>query len=378
MKYLFINSVYGVRSTGKIIAQQCRQLQAQGHTCLVGYGRETTPDSNVKTIKIGNQWDVLFHGFLSLFFDAQGFGSKKATRQFLKQVEAYAPDVIWLHNLHGYYIHLETLFNWLKAHPKVKVFWTLHDCWAFTGHCAYFTVAKCDKWKTQCMCCPQKQAYPRCLGVTRSKTNYTKKKEIFNGVTDLTLITPSKWLADLTRASFLKGYPVVVKNNEIDTTVFKPTPSDFRQKHGLQNKKIVLGVAVGWEDTKGLPDMLKLAQLLDDRFVVVLVGVTQKQIQKLPPNVLGIARTQNQQELAAIYTAADVFVNPTHQDNYPTVNLEARACGAPVITYDVGGSPESAGGEYIIPENDVKKIAESIAQIVAKHSDKIKVGNEND
>ena len=366
MKYLFINSVYGVRSTGKIIAQQCRQLQAQGHTCLVGYGREASPDCAVKTLKIGTRLDVLIHGFLSTFFDRQGFGSKRATKRFLKQVETYAPDVIWLHNVHGYYIHLETLFNWLKAHPKIKVYWTLHDCWAFTGHCAYFTMAKCDKWKTQCKNCPQKKAYPRCLGFSGSSRNYQKKKEIFNGVADLTLITPSQWLADLTRESFLKNYPVKVQNNTVDTTVFKPTPSDFRHRYGIKHKKIVLAVAVILEETKGLPDLLQLRKLLDERFVLVLVGVPTEKIKQLPPNIKGIARTKNQQELAAIYTAADVFVNPTHQDNYPTVNLEARACGTPVVTYNVGGSPESAGGKYIVPEHDIAGLARLIHQITGE------------
>ena len=363
MKYLFINSVYGLRSTGKIIAKQCHSLQEQGHTCLVGYGRASIKDSSVKTIKIGNLLDVLIHGFLSTFFDAHGFGSRRATKYFLKQVENYAPDVIWLHNLHGYYIHLETLFNWLKAHPKIKVYWTLHDCWAFTGHCSHFTIVKCDKWKTQCLACPQKKEYPVCLGISGSKKNYIKKKEIFNGVTNLTLITPSKWLANLTRESFLKKYPVEVIHNQIDTSIFKPTLSDFRERYALQNKKIILGVAVGWEKTKGLPDMLKLAQRLDPQFVIVLVGLTPKQIKKMPANILGLTRTNSQQELAAIYTAADVFVNPTHQDNYPTVNLEARACGTPVVTYNVGGSPESAGGKYVVSENDIEGMIETINQL---------------
>jgi len=363
MKYLFINSVYGVRSTGKLIAKQCRELQEQGHTCLVGYGREKIKDSSVKTIRIGNQLDVLIHGVFSTFFDAHGFCSKRATKRFLQKIDEYAPDVIWLHNLHGYYIHLKTLFDWLKAHPKIKVFWTLHDCWAFTGHCSHFTIAKCDKWKTQCFACPQKKEYPRCLGISRSRQNYQHKKAIFNGVSDLTLITPSKWLADLTRLSFLKDYPVLVKNNKIYTTIFKPVQSDFRERHNLQNKKIILGVAVGWENTKGLPDILEMAKQLDERFVIVLVGMTPKQIKQMPPNILGIGRTKNQQELAGIYTTADVFINPTHQDNYPTVNLEARACGTSVVTYNVGGSPESAGGQYVVPENDIAGMIKTIKKI---------------
>ena len=189
------------------------------------------------------------------------------------------------------------------------------------------------------------------------------KKKAFTGVPNLTLLTPSRWLANLTRESFLAQYPVEVIHNTIDRQVFHPTDSDFRTKYSLNNQRIVLGVAVGWENTKGLPDMLTLRTLLDDTYTIVLVGVTEKQIRDLPQGILGITRTENQIELAGIYSAADVFVNPTHQDNYPTVNLEALACGTPVVTYDVGGSPESAGGKYIVKENDIEGLAEQICAL---------------
>lgn len=362
MKYLFINSVYGVRSTGRIIAIQCRELMEQGHECVVAYARETIKDS-IPKIQIGSPVDYNIHAILSRTLDIHGLASKSATKKFLKQIEEFQPDVIWLHNIHGYYLNVVMLFEWLKKHPEIKKFWTLHDCWAFTGHCAYFTMVKCDKWRRGCYKCTQLNTYPIAVGLDHSKQNYRIKKAAFRGVEDLTLITPSKWLADLTRESFLEEYPVKVINNRINTDVFKPTESDFREKYGIGNKFMVLGVAVGWEETKGFSDMMKLRDALDNSYVMVMVGLTQEQIAVLPDGIVGIQRTANQKELAEIYTAADVFVNPTHQDNYPTVNLEARACGTPVITYNVGGSPESAGYKYIVPDGDIHALVNELQKI---------------
>lgn len=363
MKYLFINSVYGKRSTGKIIADKCHELQSEGSECMVAYGREHIDDKTVQLVRIGSTADQFLHALLSRIFDNQGFCSAIATRRLIKIMEQFRPDVIWLHNLHGYYINVRILFKWLKKQKNITIYWTLHDCWAFTGHCAYFTMAQCSKWKEGCTRCTQLRTYPKTYLWGRVSHNYRMKKKAFTGVPNLTLITPSRWLANLTRESFLAQYPVEVIHNTIDRQVFHPTDSDFRTKYSLNNQRIVLGVAVGWENTKGLPDMLTLRTLLDDTYTIVLVGVTEKQIRDLPQGILGITRTENQIELAGIYSAADVFVNPTHQDNYPTVNLEALACGTPVVTYDVGGSPESAGGKYIVKENDIEGLAEQICAL---------------
>lgn len=365
MKYLFINSVYGKWSTGKLLEAKCHELQRQGHICYVAYGREAVDDGSVQLFQIGSKCDYLTHAALSRVFDMQGFCSKGATRRFLETIEDYHFDCVWIHNLHGYYINLELLFAWLKRHPEIKVYWTLHDCWAFTGHCAHFLAVGCSKWRTGCGHCPQRRTYPKSLWLDRSKTNYRRKKEAFSGIKDMMLITPSNWLANLTRDSFLRDYPVQVIHNKIDSAIFRPTPSDFREKYGLSDKYIVLGVAAGWDEAKGYPDMLTLRKALSDNYVLVLVGLTHRQVLKLPDGVLGIERTNDQIELAKIYTAADVFVNPTHQDNYPTVNLEARACGIPVITYNVGGSPESAGWEHIVEEGDIEGLAERVRRLTA-------------
>ena len=242
---------------------------------------------------------------------------------------------------------------------NVKVFYTFHDCWTFTGHCTYFDYVDCPRWKTGCHHCPQKTAYPASYGLDRSRENYRDKRALFTGVRDMTLVTPSHWLAGLVKESFLKDYPVEVVHNTIDTSVFKPTPGDFRQKHGLEEKKIVLGVAANWEKRKGLQDLLTLSETLGEPYRVVLVGLKGK----VPPSVLAIPRTDSPRELAEIYTAADVFVNPTYEDNYPTVNLEAAACGTPVITYRTGGSVESVPQDRIVEKGDLRGLEAMIRRV---------------
>ena len=360
MKYLFINSVAGCGSTGRIAAEKCRELMAQGHKCVLAYGRDVANCEGIRTIRIGSELDYKLHGVMNRVLDNQGFGSKAATRRFLQWVRDYDPDVIWLHNVHGYYIHIGLLFHYLRFCGK-KILWTLHDCWAMTGHCAYFDFVGCEKWKTGCHNCPQKKAYPASLLLDNSRGNYEKKQKLFGGIPDLTLITPSQWLADLVKQSYLKEYPVEVVYNTINTEIFQPTPGNFREKYGLDNQKIVLGVASIWEERKGLRDFLKLAKMLDASYHIVLVGLSPEQAKNLPDNVLAIPRTNSPRELAQIYTAADVFVNPTYEDNFPTVNLEARACGTRVVSYDTGGCRETLGAQdTLVPKGDVDALMDAV------------------
>ncbi|MDE4541337.1 glycosyltransferase [Thermoanaerobacterium sp. R66] len=338
MKVLQINSVCGYGSTGRIVTDIYRILEEQGHDCLIAYGRGTAPE-DIKTIKIGTNLDTYMHVVKTRLLDRHGFGSKKATRQFIKKAKEYDPDVIHLHNIHGYYINIELLFDYLREANK-PVVWTLHDCWAFTGHCAYFDYVGCDKWGKGCNNCPQKNRYPKSIFIDSSKSNYEKKKELFTGIKNMTIVTPSKWLAGLVKKSFLRGYNVKVINNGIDLNIFKPTESDFRAKYNLEDKFIILGVASIWDERKGLKYFLELSKLIDNNSKIVLVGLNDKQLKSLPQNIIGIKRTNNVRELAEIYSAADVFVNTTLEDNFPTTNLEALACGTPVITFNTGGSVE--------------------------------------
>lgn len=332
-----------------------------------------SPFGAAQLIRIGTKSDYLFHAGITRLFDLNGYGSRAATQRLLLQIEHFQPDVIWLHNLHGYYLNIELLFKWLKKHSQIKILWTLHDCWAFTGHCAHFSAVKCDRWKSGCGDCPQLKAYPKTYGADHTQRNYRQKQVCFTGLANLTIVVPSEWLARTVKQSFLKEYPVEVLHNQIDKSLFKPTPSGFREQYGLDGKTVILGAASVWDKEKGLLDFCRLREKLDSRFAIVLVGVTENQKRKLLPGILALPRTASPGELAKIYSAADVFVNPTHQDTYPTVNLEARACGTPVITYDVCGSPESAGGKYIVKENDIDGLAEQIYKLTEREAVELSV-----
>ena len=353
MKVLMINSVCSIRSTGRICTDIAKKLEQEGHECKIAYGREKVLSEYEKFAHcITSPLNVKIDGIKSRLFDNAGFNSKTATKNFIKWVEEYDPDLIHLHNLHGYYINVKVLFEYIKRKNK-PVIWTMHDCWAFTGHCSHFAKINCDKWLTECHHCPKKHGYPTSILLDNSKRNYYKKKELFSKVQNMTIVTPSKWLANLVEQSFFKGTKVQVINNGINTSVFKPTESNFREKYGLQNKKIVLGVASAWSQSKGLYEFVKLSERLDDNYKIVLVGLTESQCAELPPQILAITRTTDINELAEIYSTADLFVNPTFGDTYPTVNLEAQACGTPVVTYRTGGSVESVPSENVVETGDM-------------------------
>lgn len=365
-KILIINSVLGVGSTGKIVLDIAKQYEKDGFDVKIAYGRKNASTGKEEYgIRIGNYIDVYYHAVYSRLTDKHGLASKRVTRRFLKWAEEYNPDVLWLHNIHGYYINYEELFEWIKSRPQMEVKWTLHDCWAFTGHCSYYTYVKCDKWKSGCGSCPQLDKYPKSF-IDNSKRNYIRKKKAFTGVSDLTIITPSNWLKMQVENSFLSEYPLEVVYNRIDTRIFKPTLSNFKEDYGIQNKKIILGVANIWEQRKGLDDIIKLSQMLDaEKYSVVLVGLNVKQVKRIQKmklsNLIPLQRTESVIQLAQIYTAADIFVNPTYEDNFPTVNLEAEACGTPVITYDTGGCAETINDtKSIIIRQDISEVYEAI------------------
>ena len=365
MKVLLINSVCGIGSTGRICADIAREMEAQGHEVKIAYGRETAPEQFRKYgVRIGTDFDVKLSGLHTRLTDRHGFSNKYATKKFLQWAEGFNPDLLWLHNIHGYYINVEMLFDWIKTKPHMQVKWTLHDCWAFTGHCAYFSWNKCEQWTDKCLHCKYKTTYPSGFAVSNSRNNFKRKKAAFSGVKNMTLITPSKWLADLVKRSFLKDYPVEIRYNTIDTSIFMPTPSDFRQKNNIEDKKVLLGVASVWDKRKGLEDFIKLSQILDDKFSIVLVGVSDKQLKKIPEGIICIERTNSAKELAQIYTASDVFLNLTYEDNYPTVNLEAQACGTPCVTYKTGGSVESVPAENVAEQGNLDDVVRIINRIL--------------
>lgn len=290
-----------------------------------------------------------------------------STIKSLIKIKKINPDVIHLHNLHNTYIHLPLLFRYCKKN-SVKVVWTLHDCWSFTGQCPHFTMVKCDKWKSGCGKCPQINIYPASC-IDRTRIMWKLKKKWFTNVPDMILITPSKWLSDLVKQSYLKDYPIKIINNGINLSVFKPTPSDFRKHYGIgKNIFIVLFVAFGWGRRKGLDVIIKLAPILDERFQIVVVGTDRTVDNEMPQRVISIHRTQNPVELAEIYTASDVFVNPTREEVLGLVNLEALACGTPVITFRTGGSPECIDSScgIVVETEDIIAMKEAIQNVCIK------------
>ena len=340
MKIFEINSGnYG--STGNIMLNIAEAARLSGHSVKVSYrkSRSVTPGDSIDEIQIGNSFYGLTHRLVGEYLGLEGFGSILSTLKFIKQIKKFNPDIIHLHILHGWYLNLPLLFSFLSKYNK-KVVWTMHDCWAFTGHCPHFEYVKCDKWQSNCENCPQYRDYPYSR-VDNSKILYKYKKKFFTSIDDLTIVTPSQWLADLIGESFFKNSKTEVINNGIDLNIFKPAESNFRELNNIQeNDYLILGVAFDWTEKKGIDIFKKLSSDLNSNYKIVLIGTTEEDEKYLPENIIKIRRTSSKEELASIYSSADLFVNPTKEETFPTVNMEALACGTPVLTFRTGGSPE--------------------------------------
>ncbi len=373
MRIIQINTVCSYGSTGRIVVELNSIIKESGNEGIIAYGREIGNCNIPDSFMVGNEMDHKIHGLGSRIFDRQGFFSKKATIELINKIKDYKPDIIHLHNIHGYYINIKRLFDALYS-MKIPVVWTFHDCWPFTGHCTYFDSVNCNKWKKQCENCPQKKEYPKSLILDQSKKNYRDKKEIFTKIDKMYIVSPSKWLNKLVGESFLRNYNHRVINNGIDLDTFVPTLSDFREKNKLIGKIILLGVASIWGTRKGYQDFLKLSRIIDENMAIVMVGINKEQRNDLPSNIIGIERTNNVKELSEIYSASDYFLNLTYQDNFPTTNIEALACGTPVITYNTGGSVEcindKCGG--IVEKGDYAAIPKFIKNHSFNSSDCVK------
>lgn len=359
-----INTIYPHGSTGKIAKGIHDVCQTEGVTCITACRyHEDKNQIPEDSIAVSSWWDCHIHNRLVKYTLLQGCFSYVRTAVFLRKVSAFNPSIIHLHNLHGSYINLPLLFRYIKTR-NLPVVWTLHDCWPFTGQCPYFSIAKCDKWKTGCYHCSQSGGYLKNI-VDNTRLMYKLKKKWFTGIERMMLVTPSEWLAGLVRQSFMKEYKSRIINNGLDLTIFKPMKSDFRQKYGIGDRLVILGVAFGWGYRKGLDVFCRLAEMLDERYQIVLVGTDEEVDKQLPANIISIHRTNNQQELAQIYSAADVFANPTREEMFGMVNIEALACGTPVITFETGGSPEAIDETcgVVVPCDDVDAMEREIRRV---------------
>lgn len=363
MKVLQINTVCGYGSTGKIMVGLSDVMSKHKIENMMIYGYLNAPDG-YNTYKMGSKIDRYIHLLNTYALDNHCFSSKLETKKMIKIIEDFKPDIVHLHNLHGYYLNIKVLFDYLKK-TNIKIVWTLHDCWAFTGHCAHFDFIKCEKWKEGCSYCPQKKEYPSSFLKDNSKRNYKRKKELFTSVIDkLSIVTPSEWLKEIVEQSFLAEANIKVINNGINLEIFKySNNTKVLKQDSLKNKFIILGVSNVWNDKKGYDVFNTLYDRLNrNEYEIILVGVSKEDKGKFNEGIITIDRTNNQEELANIYSLADVFVNPTLEDNFPTVNIESQACGTPVITFDTGGSGENISEDtgLIIEKGNIMQLIDAI------------------
>lgn len=373
-KLLQINPVIRKNtSTGKIMQEIGELAMKKGWESYIAYskGRDGADPNACKStiVPVGSKLSVAIHGIETRILDRHGLGSRLATKRFISNIRRINPDIIHIHNVHGYFLNYKALFRYLADSGK-PVIWTVHDCWLYTGHCYYYSAARCFKWKTGCEHCPQTKAFPASFAFDRSKKNYSDKAKAFNSLArDKFIIAPvSEWIGSELKQSYLKDCKIRVFHNGIDTDTFRPMDTaSVREKYSLGDKYVILGLASIWMKEKGFDDMMQIAQRAREGEVVVMVGkMTKEQQDMLPENVICIARTDNQKELAELYSAATIFVNPTWQDNYPTVNLEAISCGTPVVTYRTGGSPESIVEDetgFVMEQGDVTGLIAAIRYV---------------
>lgn len=345
-------------SNGGIARSIGHLVLSNGGKSTIVYGRKVIQDTS-ELIRVGNNRDILLHVLESRIFDNHGLSSRRATRKLIKKLEQIRPDIIHLHNIHGYFINYKILFEYLKA-SKIPVVWTLHDCWSFTGHCAHFLDSGCDKWQSLCSNCDYIRHYPKSWFIDASKHNFQLKKRLFTSIPNITLVPVSTWLEKLLYKSFFKDKNILAIHNGIDLSIFQPKKEAVDRLGLSHDKFILLGVANVWTEQKGLKEFIRLSS--DEKYQVILIGTNERTRKLLPPNILAIDRTENQDVLADYYSAADVFLNPTYSDTFPTVNLEALACGTPVITYDTGGSPEAIDQHtgIVVPRGDIAKLESAV------------------
>ena len=365
MKVFQINTVSNWGATGRIVEGIGEKILECGGKGFIAYGRHNN-ESLLQTIKIGTNTDIYIHVLQTRLFDKHGLASKSATLRLIRQIVDIGPDVIHLHNIHGYYLNYKVLFRFLSK-IDIPVVWTLHDCWPFTGHCSYYSFIKCERWKNECFDCPQKRNYPASILFDRSRSNYWDKRKEFTSVRRMVLVPVSNWLAGELSSSFLKDISIQVIHNGIDIDVFSPFNS-VKAEHKLNNKFVIIGVANNWVARKGLGEFLKLSKMLDEDEIIVLVGLSANQAKNLPGNIIGFCRVGNTGQLANLYSSADVFFNPTFEDNIPTTNLEALSCGIPVITYHTGGSTEAIDDHtgYVVEQGNIQDALWAIREVKRK------------
>ena len=355
-------------STGRACEETGKLAISLGWDSYIAFGRKNQTSSS-KLIKIGSNLDILLHGFITRLFDRHGFGSSLATRKLIDELKKIKPDIIHLHNLHGYYLNIEILFDYL-AKVEIPVVWTLHDCWAFTGHCSHFDFIGCEKWKNFCFSCPQKNKYPTSNWLDNSERNYLDKKRLFNSVKNMTIVSVSSWLDTVVKKSFLQTYPNQIIKNGIDLNVFSPQNNSMsiRNKLGIGNKFMMVGSASTWVKNKGFLDYIKLSKVIDKDIKIVLIGLSQKKTINLPKNIIGLRKTDKVTDLVEIYSAADVILNLSKEETFGLTTVEGFACGTPSIVYNCTASPELITRDtgFVVEEGNIDGLTKAIYELKSK------------
>lgn len=366
MRVLAINSFFSKGGPPRIVKGIYDTVIKNGDECLLASSR-SKPEKGMNALRIGNSLTTYSYALCARVFDNDGFGAKEATKDLIKKIKEYSPDIIHLHNLHGYYINIEILFDYLKG-TRIPIIWTFHDCWPITGHCPHFTRVKCDKYKTGCYNCPQKKEYPASYVLDQSKSNWKRKRKAFLGVPNLTIVCVSQWLEARVKESFLSGYKTRVIYNGVDLSVFKHVESKFRVLYKVEEKKLLLGVSMHWMERKGLFDFIKLAKLLGDDYRIILVGLSPNEVQNLPNNIIPIPPVSSDRNLAEIYSACDLYLNLSYEETFGLTSIEALACGTPIITYDLTAVPEISRlfDSPIVPAGDICELKKMIERYFKK------------
>ena len=347
-----------------------RIAMKRGYETLSIVGRRK-PFSDMPCIKVGDFFSFGMHVIITTLFDRQGFGSRFETGRIVSILRKEKPDIVHLHNLHGYYLNLPILFQYLTEEFDGKVFWTFHDCWPMTGHCAYFTAVGCERWQQECGNCPNKKIYPISLFKDNSTNNFIEKRNIFCNLKNLTIIVPSEWMANIVKRSYMGRYPVKVINNGIDVKTFRytePTEEFYRDYHIDKDRKMILGVASVWDKRKGLNDFIHLSDIIPNDYQIVLVGLTSGQIKRLPQNITGITRTENSANMAMLYSKAVVFMNPSLEESFSLVTVEALSCGTPVVVLDTSAVKElvSDGAGIVLSKHEPQDYLDAIEKLVSR------------
>ncbi|MBA4319475.1 MAG: glycosyl transferase [Flavobacterium sp.] len=368
MRILQIDVSVNIGSTGRIAEEIGLKIIKANDESYIAYGRYSMQSAS-KVIKIGTYFDQAWHLLQTRIFDRHGLHSVNATKKLINQIEKINPDIVHLHQIHGYYLNIILLLGFLRSSGK-PIVWTFHDCWQFTGHCCHFSRIDCMRWKSVCHDCPLLNTYPKSWVFDHSSTNYKIKKDLLNRLDHLTIVPVSYWLENVVKESFLTGHPIQTIQHGIDASKFRMTDSTrLREKHGLQEKKVILGIASYWSETKGLEDFISISRIIDSSIKIVLIGLNKAQIRKLPENVIGIQRTENIYELSEYYSLADVFLNPSRFESFGLVTVEAMACGTPVVVYNSTASPElvdNGSTGYIVEKDDINSMFDAAMTIIKK------------